>query len=139
MAQVIYSDPIDHLEGQLQKDGTVHRQKTYRDPNGKILRTGKSEAFIVANPRDFKKKPQTGAELENFNLFRQATQLTMQERSNPERMAYWTARFQAQLEKPEADAPVDKQTGMRKIYCRLDAFIRACIYRQLLTASRGNG
>lgn len=95
---------------------------------------GKPEAFLIANPRDFKKKPQTGAELENFNMISEARQLAIQERTNPERMKYWTERFQAQLEKPEDDAPVDKKTGQRKIYCRLDAFIRACIYRQLRNA-----
>lgn len=134
MARITYTDPVDHLEGRLTKDGTIHRQKTYRDDKGRILAVGKKEVYIKENPRDFKKKPQTGAELQNFDLFRQATQLTVAERANPDRMDYWTRRFKAQLETPEQDAPVDKRTGQRKIYCRLDAFIRACIYRDLRAA-----
>ena len=134
MANVTYTDPIDHLSGQLQKDGTVHRQKVYRDENGKVLAKGKAEVFLVENPRDFKKKPQSGAELANFNLISQARDMAVAERANPDRMGYWTRRFKAQLETPEQDAPVDKRTGQRKIYCRLDAFIRACIYRDLRAA-----
>ncbi|MGM9831927.1 MAG: hypothetical protein ACI3Z5_07920 [Paludibacteraceae bacterium] len=131
MARITYTDPVDHLEGRLTKDGTIHRQKVYRDKNGKVLSIGKAEVFLMENPRDYTKKPLKGAELENTMLFRQAAQLTILERSNPDRMQYWTRRFQAQLETPEQDAPVDKRTGQRKIYCRLDAFIRACIYRDL--------
>lgn len=132
MAQIELEFPISSIKGKIGKKATnapILRQKTYRDADGRILATGAKEAYVVANPRDYKKHPLRGQELQNVNAFRQAITIAQQERANPERLAYWTERWKAQLAHPEPDAPIDPHTHTPKIYHRLDSFIIAVLKR----------
>ncbi len=130
MAQTTYLDPIASMTGRLSRKGArqvILRRKMYRDEYGNVLFEGNSESYIVKHPRDFDKKPLTPGERKNVETFQQAYTQFQLDKQNPERMAYWTARYKAQLLKPDPDAPVDKRTGERRIYARLDNFIRAMI------------
>ena len=133
MAHIELEFPIASMAGKMSKKATnspVLRQKTYRDADGRVLATGAKEAYVVANPRDYKKHPLKGQELANVNAFRQAISVARQERANPERLAYWTERWKAQLTHPEPDAPLDPRTHCPKIYRRLDSFIISVLKRQ---------
>ncbi len=130
MARITYLDPIASMTGRLSRKGArqiISRRKIYRDEYGNVLFEGNSESYIVKHPRDFDKKPLTPGERKNVETFQQAYTQFQLEKQNPERMAYWTARYRAQLDKGDPDAPVDKRTGERRIYARLDNFIRAMI------------
>ncbi len=50
---------------------------------------------------------------------------------NPERKAEWSKRWHAQLNEPEPDAPIERKTGKRHIYLRLDRYVQSVIQRQL--------
>lgn len=132
-----FAYPIKELHGAVEKSGVIHRKKTYRLPNGKIIGKGKDETYKVVNPRDYKKKPPVGRERENLLLnqkaWRQAA-LELQD-SQSERYQYWLNRFQAQVKQAEPDAPINPATGERKIYRNFRAFVRAAIRRQLLLES----
>ena len=146
MAKVIYQDPVQEIRGTLTKDGTIHRRKYYRDANGKIVGASKHEAYQILHPRDWKKKPATGMELENQLRFKTASaevkRILMI--AKPEKypdftptledlttLKYWQKRFKAQLKRPENAAPIDPETGRHKTYIRFDAFIRTCLLREM--------
>lgn len=134
MAKVEFEFPVSNMLGKMskkEKRGVVIRQKHYRDADGHIVAQGSKESYVVKNPRDYKKTPQTDAELHGVTLFNQASTMAKQERNNPARLEYWTARWKAQLAKGEKDAPKDPATGLPKIYRRLDMFIISAIYRRL--------
>ena len=157
MAEVIYQDPVQEIRGTLTKDGTIHRRKYYRDANGKIIGASKPEAYQILYPRNWKKNPAKGKELEHQLRFKaacaetkrilmaakylkaQATQSTnpalpSDYMPTPEDLAtlqYWQDRFKAQLQKPEHEAPIDPDTGRHKTYFRFDAFIRTCLLREM--------
>ena len=145
MASVKFQDPFRDFHGSLSKKGVIHRHKQYH--NGKdIVSEAAPEAYVVMNPRDWTKHPATGKELEGQNLFRSAAAQTKQilQAAKPDytpspeeldTLRYWQNRFNAQLTKPESDAPIDKQTGAPKSYVRFDAYIRASIYKQLKNQS----
>lgn len=76
MAILNLQPPFDNITGTLEKRGIIHRQKHYKDDDGRILFIGKQEAYAVRNPRDYRKNPPQGEELRNINLFRQANSLT---------------------------------------------------------------
>ena len=131
MAEVIYQDPVQEIRGTLTKDGTIHRRKYYRDENGKIIGASKPEAYQILYPRNWKKNPAKGKELEHQLSFKaacaetkrilmpakylkaQATHkpnpaLPSDYTPTPEGLAtlqYWRDRFKAQLQKPEPEAP----------------------------------
>ena len=108
------------------------RKKKYRADNGAVLSEGSQEAYDVLNPRDYKKHPPKGAELQNIKSFGDASRLTtliiraskytdeeLAAMSAPEReqtLAYRTqyrqfyARFLAQLKTPDPQAPVLPKT-----------------------------
>ncbi len=149
MAQTVFNAPVREMHGAYTKDGTIHRRKTFRDSNGRIKGQGVNEAYKIMNPRDWKKKPATGKELEHQLHFRQACAETKRillaakpeaytaahngEMPTTEDLAalrYWQDRFNAQLKKGEPEAPIDPDTHKHKIYLRLDAFIRTCLLRQ---------
>ena len=142
MATVQFQDPFRDFHGSTSKNGVIHRHKQFRNNRGKVISEATPEAYVVMNPRDWKKHPATGKELEGQNLFKEAAAQTAQilKAAKPdytpapeeiETLRYWQERFDAQLTKPESDAPIDKNTGNRKSYVRLDAYIRASIYKQL--------
>lgn len=157
MAEVIYQDPVQEIRGKLTKDGTIHRRKFYRDANGSIIGASKPEAYQILYPRNWKRNPAKGKELEHQLRFKAACAETKRillaakylkaqaaNTTNPTlpsgyrpssedlaTLQYWQDRFKAQLKKPESEAPVDPDTGRHKTYRRLDAFIRTCLLREL--------
>ena len=136
MAQVNYLDPIRDIRGTFQKGGIINRRKQYRDDKGRIVNESAPEAYAVRHPRDWKRNPATGKELECQNRFKAASAETHRilHATTPEDLAtlhYWQDRFQKQLRRPEPDAPIDPKTGKRKRYSRLDAFIRTCLMRDM--------
>lgn len=150
MAQVNYLDPVRDIRGTFQKGGIINRRKQYRDDKGRIVNESAPEAYAVRHPRDWKKNPATGKELECQNRFKAASAETKRIllAANPETYAaanngslpseqdlatlnYWQTRFQKQLRRAETDAPIDPKTGKRKRYSRLDAFIRTCLMREM--------
>lgn len=133
MAQITLSHPIDTLTGKLSKnERIVYRQKMAYAPNGSQIAACAPEAYVISKPRDWKKTPATGAELAKIQRFQQACRLTQQALAdNSPTKNEWEQRWLAQLKRPEADAPIDKRTGHRKIYGRLDNYVRAHILRSL--------
>ena len=148
MAQVNYLDPVRDIRGTFQRGGIINRRKAYRDDKGRIVNESAPEAYAVRHPRDWKKNPATGKELECQNRFRAASAETKRIllAANPDAYAvahngtlpseedlttlrYWQTRFRKQLRRAEQDAPIDPNTGKRKRYSRLDAFIRSCLMR----------
>ena len=118
------------------------------------------ESYAVRNPRDYKKNPPQGAELEHINLFRQACLMTKEilDAEKPEETSAGTVfssrpkyltkeealtlltdyrkRYKAQLPstrgtRPDPQAPIDKNTHAPKRYFRLDNFIRSMVYQSL--------
>ena len=142
MASTVFNDHVREMHGAYTKDGTIHRRKTFRDSNGKVKGQGVNESYKIMNPRDWKKKPAKGKELEHQLHFQQACAETKRillaakpdatptedELAN---LRYWQDRFNAQLKKGEPEAPIDPNTHKHKIYLRLDAFIRTCLLREM--------
>ena len=150
MAKVNYLDPVREIRGTFQKGGIINRRKQYRDEKGRVVNESAPEAYALRHPRDWKKNPATGRELECQNRFKAASAQTKRIllAAKPEAYAaahngtlpseedlatlrYWQSRFQKQLRRPEPDAPIDPKTGKRKRYSRLDAFIRTCLMREM--------
>ena len=76
MAIVNLEVPFSDIHGTLVRNGIIHRQKQYKDDDGKVIFTGRQEAYAVRTPRDYKKNPPQGEELNNINIFREANRLT---------------------------------------------------------------
>ena len=150
MATVNYQDPVRDIRGAFRKGGIINRRKAYRDDKGRIVNESAPEAYAVRHPRDWKRNPATGKELECQNRFKAASAETKRIllAAKPEAYAaahngslpseedlnilrYWQTRFQNQLRRAEPDAPIDPMTGKRKRYSRLDAFIRTCLMREM--------
>ena len=122
----------------------------------------KADRRAMLNPRDYKKKPPQGAELEHINLFRQACLITKEilDAEKPEEtpsvaifpprpkyltkeealslLADYRRRYKAQLPNtrsthPDPEAPIDKLTLASKRYARLDNFIRSMVYQSIKT------
>jgi len=85
MAKVDFKNPIDAFHGVLTPHGIIHRKKSFRLPNGKILAEGVREAYSVRHPRDYKTNPPKGEELRHINLWTEAsnraTQLILLEKN----------------------------------------------------------
>ncbi len=162
MADIKFEHPVREVHGAFTKKGIINRQKKYRDDNGRVIHEGVQEGYAVRNPRDYKKKPPQGAELEHINLFRQACLITKEilDAEKPEetpivtifplRPKYLTKeeaqsilkdyrkRYKAQLPNtrgthPDPEAPIDKTTLAPKRYARLDNFIRSMVYQSIKT------
>ena len=134
MAELFYNPAIEKTEGALSKHGLITRQKTFRDARGRIIYYGKQEGYYIVNPRNFKRHPMKGKELEYHNLWRDICLQAKQELSDPEKRAQWELRFNAQLPftkgtQPDTQAPMDKSTGAPKRYVQLYAFTRAMLYQ----------
>ena len=141
MATFKPSDPIDELHGKL--GGVVHRQKKFRAPNGKVIAEAKKEVFKVQKPRDRKKKPPKGAELESINRFQEAQLFTSEvinsvkpgSNPTPEQIARYedfNNRYLSQLDGPaDPEAPIDPKTHAPKHYFTLRAFISGIRMQQL--------
>ena len=134
MTNTEFITPVDSMTGRVakkDKDGVIFRRKIYRDETGKIIKKGRKEHYIQVNPRNYKANPMTSAEQRSVTTFQQALAQYKIEKEDPERMAYWKARFKAQIRKPDPEAPIDKNTGKRRIYGKVDTFIRAILYFKL--------
>ena len=160
MAIVNLEVPIAEVHGTLVRNGIIHRQKKYKDDNGKVIFEGRQEAYAVRHPRDYKKNPLQGEELRNINIFREANRLTTelirldqalkaaQSSDNPEaatqailqapettekakQLQNYKSRFKKQIRKPDPQAPIDPTTHKRKQYCTLNTFIRTLFYQAL--------
>ncbi len=131
MARVKTIFPVQSVTGSLVPKGTVFRKKIYRDSEGRVVAEGEVESYIIQHPRDIKKTPYTSGELRTHDIFRQASLQTIEILRRPIERAEWELRWKKQLKHGEPSAPIDKKTGARKIYKRLDAFIRTCLIREL--------
>ena len=134
MAKLFYNPAIEKTEGALSKHGLITRQKTFRDARGRIIAYGKQEGYYMTNPRNFKRHPMVGKELEYHNLWRDICTQAKNELADPELRAQWKLRFNAQVPytkgtHPDPQAPIDKTTGSQKRYVQLYAFTRAMIYQ----------
>ena len=165
MAIVNLEVPFAEVHGTLVKQGIIHRQKKYKDENGKVIFEGRQEAYAVRHPRNYKKNPPQGEELRNINIFREANRLTTelihldqelraaQLADNPESALQvilsdptkaakaitlndYKSRFKKQIRKPDPQAPIDPTTHKRKQYRTLNTFIRALIYQELKTQEK---
>ena len=133
MAKVELNVALKNARGKLNKqDNTILRQKKYRADSGKVINYGAQEAYEVRNPRDYKKNPPQGAELENITSFAQASRLTtlliqagkftdeelaampddlrQQTEELRRQLATFKARFKAQLVTPDPQAPILTKT-----------------------------
>lgn len=134
MAQITYIYPIQTIQGKLNKKecrGIICRQKYFYDADGNILGSAIPEGYVVKNPRDYTKKPPKGAELAHIQAFRQAALRVKTELADPERHAYWLARWRAQLQHGDPTSPINPITHQPKIYLRLDKFILASLLRDI--------
>ena len=138
MAKIDFTPGIDRAQGALSKGGLITRQKIYRDKRGRVIAYGKQEGYYIANPRNFKRHPMVGKELEYHNFWREVCAQTKEELTNPATRGQWELRFEAQLwnnqgSQPDPDAPVNPATGAPKRYSQLYAFVRAMIYQRKKT------
>lgn len=130
--------PVDYVSGKLnKKDKTVFRQKFARDSRGAVIRPMKKEVYVIQNPRDWKKNPAKGAEKLKQDRWSQASAQTKAILDDPLQRAMWETQWQAQLKKADADAPLDPQTGKRKIYIKFDCYVRSKIWRSLSQNEKG--
>ncbi len=154
--------PFAEVHGTLVKQGIIHRQKKYKDDNGKVIFEGRQEAYAVRHPRDYKKNPPQGEELRNINIFREANRLTTElihldnkmktaqasdnseaarqailqdptTAAKAEQLQIYKSRFKKQIKRPDPQAPIDPNTRKRKQYRTLNTIIRALIYQDLKT------
>ena len=133
MAKVQLHIAFRNVRGKLNKrDNTILRQKKYRSENGKVISYGAQESYEILNPRDYKKNPPKGAELQNIKSFADASRMTTQliqagkltdeelaampdeQRAQVEnlrqQLAQFKARFKAQYSKPDPEAPIITKT-----------------------------
>ena len=137
MAELFYNPAIEKTEGALSKHGLITRQKTFKDGRGRVIAYGKQEGYYITNPRNFKRHPMVGKELEYHNLWRDICTQAKNELADPEQRARWELRFNAQVPytkgtHPDPQAPTDKSTGKQKRYVQLYAFTRAMIYQDFV-------
>ncbi len=82
MAKVDYAYPVENIQGTLGKDGAICRRKRFKvDERGHYVE-GKSEVYLLKNPRNWEKTPATAGELAHQELFRWAAQETKSQMAN---------------------------------------------------------
>lgn len=159
MAKIKLEAPFYSFQGAVENNGIIYRRKKYKDANGNIIREGEQEAYCKPNPRDYKKNPPKGNELESINRFREAARLTklilqaptidlaslttqeqqLRHEQLMERYVDFQKRFVAQLDgKPDPQAPLNKSTRQPNRYSRLDNFIRAMLIQELKNNPNSN-
>ena len=156
MAKTVFQDPIKSVHGRICKGGvTIMRKKTFRAPNGSVLKEGKQESYRIVNPRDFTNKPPKNEELTNMSKFGEISRLTTEiirsdkytdaelsamtaeQRAHVaelrEQLDSFRQRFNEQFKRPDPEAPFEKTPRpgsaklQRKQYVKLDNFIQAII------------
>lgn len=137
MAEAILEPSLESLHGKLSKNtDIVFRRKKAHVSSKRATQSGPQEAYVVTRPRDWKKNPPKGAELEKINLFREACRLTSEQLNNPKTRIVWEQRFNEQLQHADPAAPQDPATGRQKVYTQLWAYTRATILRLLQANSK---
>ena len=109
----------------------IRRRKTYRDEEGVIVGYGAEEVYFVAKPRDYETHPLREGEVRNTSIFHRSMTMALEELADPIRKAEWSKRWHQQLQEPEPDPPIERKTGKRHIYLRLDRYVQSVIQRQL--------
>ena len=137
----------------------VNRQKKYRSESGKVINRAKPENYEIRNPRNYETNPPKGEELLNITSFAEASRLTTlliragkyteeelaampaDEREQAEtlraQLSQFKARFEAQLRRPDPQAPLLKKTDpgynpnsakpQHRQYRVLNTYIRAML------------
>ncbi len=72
MAGTDLNYPFKEAHGAIEKGGTVHRMKKFRNERGRVIGVGIQESYMIRNPRDWKKMPASEAELANRSRWREA-------------------------------------------------------------------
>ena len=127
MAKFTTAAGIEDLTGKLnQTDRIVMRQKTFRLPNGKIIKRGPKEAF-ARDKRDYKRSPRTAAEQVQNSKWQtvcQEASRIMHNAGHP--------RYQELYERwiRQANGQADPVTGKR-IIAQFGNFVRAILLREL--------
>ena len=68
MAEITFIAPVETIKGKLQnRDKTIFRRKRVFDANGHVIGQLAQEAYVVKNPRDWKKNPPKGAEKQRID------------------------------------------------------------------------
>jgi hypothetical protein len=109
----------------------IRRRKTYRDEEGVVVCYGAEEVYFVAKPRDYETHPLREGEIRNTSIFHRSMTEALAELSDPVRKAEWSKRWHAQLNEPEPDAPIERKSGKRHIYLRLDRYVQSVLQRQM--------
>ena len=92
---------------------------------------GAEEAYFVAKPRNYETHPLREGEKRNTSIFHQSMTMALAELADPDKRAEWSRRWHAQLQEPEPDAPIERKTGKRHIYLRLDRYVQSVLQRQI--------
>ena len=88
MAEITFIAPVETIKGKLQnRDKTIFRRKRIFDANGHVIGQLSQEAYIVKNPRDWKKTPPKGAEKQRIDNWTAACQQVQEIKKNPELLA----------------------------------------------------
>lgn len=132
MSQVKLEGSFESFHGKLgKKSNIVFRKKKAQVSTKRDVYNSPQEAYVVELPRDWKKNPPKGAELEKINRFREACRLTSEQLNNPETRPIWEERFHEQLKHVEYTIPGDPTSEKRQVYTHLWAHTRATILLQL--------
>lgn len=115
----------------MKPNNFIRRRKTYRDEEGVIVGYGADEVYYVAKPRDYETHPLREGEVRNTSIFHRSMTEALAELSDPHKRAEWSKRWHAQLNEPEPDAPIERKTGKRHIYLRLDRYVQSVLQRQM--------
>ena len=130
MAQDELEGHVKRVRGAVEKGGSISRVKTFRDPSGKIIGYGPQERY-TRQPRNYNKHPQSAGEKSHQTLWATVCAQAKQELADPAKRATWEQRFTEQLTHATPDTPEQLVGGARKVFHRLDAFVRSVLYRQL--------
>ena len=127
MARFTTAAGIDDLTGKLSKrDRIVMRQKTFRLPNGKVIKCGPKEAF-ERNKRNYKRSPRTEAEVIQNNKWTAVCQEATRIIHDPGH-----ARYRELYERwvRQANGHADPVTGKRMI-AQFGNFVRVILLKEL--------
>ncbi len=132
MAEIKFNPLFKNISGNIggKKQKIVVQTKRHKVGDGTYIE-GRHE-LCVRTPRDYKKAPTRAGEQVQIDKFSKAcAYMRTWWNADKKRMAespdfqYWYARWQRQTKKAEADAPIDKTTGLPKRYVDFRAFVRA--------------
>ena len=127
MAQFTTAAGIEDLTGKLsQRDRITMRQKTFRLPNGKIIKRGPKEAF-ARDKRDYKRAPRTPAEEVQHTKWQETCQEGSRITHNPDHPRY-DELYQRWLR--QANGHPDPVTGKR-IIAQFGNFVRVILLQEL--------